>query len=67
MADEIAMKWSKTLKESSIPLARDMSVYSAKAVLHSLFGNLMKNESDELNFRAEADEVSDKYTYIIKP
>ena len=43
---------------SSIPLTRDTSLYSVKAVLHTLFGNLIKNESDELDFRADADEVN---------
>ena len=43
---------------SSIPLTRDTSLYSVQAVLHTLFGNLIKNESDELDFRADADEVN---------
>ena len=29
-------------------------------ILHTLFGNLMKDEKNELNFRCEADEVSDE-------
>ena len=58
VADELASKWSKMVNVSSIPLTRDTSLYSVKAVLHTLFGNLIKNESDELDFRADADEVN---------
>ena len=36
---------------------RFTSLLSLKAILHTLFGNLMKDEKDELNFRSEADEV----------
>ena len=63
MADEVASKWSNMLEEPSIPLTREMSMYCVKAVLHTLFGNLMKNKSDVLDFRADTDEVSCSYVY----
>lgn len=45
------------LKEPEIPLTMFMSTYVLKAILHTLFANLMKDDKDELDFMFETDEV----------
>ena len=57
MADEIAEKWSKLPNNSKVPLMEYMSIYTLKTYLHTLYGNLMKDDKDELHFRSEIDEV----------
>ena len=57
VADEIAEKWSKLPRDSKVPLVEYMSMYTLKAYLHTLYGNLMKDDKDELHFGSEIDEV----------
>ena len=57
MADELVGKWGKMLDDPKIPLGHYTSLYALKILLHTLFGNLMKDDKDELDFMNETDEV----------
>ena len=44
--------------ESKIQLNQHTSLFALKAIVHTLFGNIMKDDSkEELDFRSEADAV----------
>ena len=57
VADELVGKWGKMLEDPNIPLGQYTSLYALKILLHTLFGNLMKDDKEELKFRSETDEV----------
>ena len=58
VADELADKWTKMGSDSKIPLTQHTSLFALKAIVHTLFGNIMRDDSkEELDFRSEADEV----------
>ena len=40
------------------PLTKHLSLFSLKAIIHSLIGNLMKDDSkEELDFRTEVEDI----------
>ena len=45
------------LEDPKIPLGQYTSLIALKILLHTLFGNLMKDDQEELKFRSETDEV----------
>lgn len=57
VADEILDKLMKLPEKSKVPLTEYTSVYALKVYLHTLYGNLMKDDNDELHFRSEIDQV----------
>ena len=57
VADELAAKWTNMLDEPKIPLGQYTSLYAVKLVLRTLFGNLLKDYKDEMDFKRRTDEV----------
>ena len=45
------------LEDPKIPLGQYTSLFALKILLHTLFGNLMKDDKEELKFRSETEEV----------
>ena len=54
------------IKYPKIPLTQYASLFALKAVIHTLFGNIMKDDSkEELDFRSETDEVGYTLTLFV--
>ena len=53
----MAGKWSELLDEPKIPLSQYTCMFSLKAVLLTLFGNIMKAEKEVLDFKKAYDVV----------
>ena len=69
VTNQLVKQWTELRKTSKIPLTKHVSLFSLKAIIHSLFGNLMKDDSkEELDFRTEADDVwSELEISLVKP
>ena len=58
MADELSDKWAKMVNGPIIPLTQYTSLYALKTIVHTLLGNIMKDDSkEEMNFRSDTNEV----------
>lgn len=69
VANDFVDKWSKMLKEPKIPLTLYTSLFALKSIVHTLLGNIMKDDSkEELACRSEIDEVYDELEIsLVKP
>ena len=58
MANELSDRWSELINGPKIPLTQYTSLYALKAIVHTLYGNIMKDDSkEELDLRSDTDEV----------
>ena len=58
--------WNGLLDEPGISLSQYTSIFALKSLLHTLFGNLMKDEKEETDFRRETDEVRKHGLHFIR-
>lgn len=58
VANELSERWTKMINGPKIPLTQYTSLYALKAIVHTLYGNIMKDDSkEELDLRSDTDEV----------
>ena len=57
VADEMVTKWETLVKEEHIPLCQYMSMYALKSVLIALYGEVMKDDKQVLDFKRTYDVV----------
>jgi len=50
-------KWETLVKEEHIPLCQYMSMYALKSVLIALYGEVMKDDKQVLDFKRTYDVV----------
>ena len=69
VADQLVKQWSELQSPIDISLNTQASLFALKAIIHSLFADLIKDDSkEELDFRTEADKVWNEIEIgLVKP